>query len=521
MMSLPTTYIYNLGLCFERVTLTYGEQIALRYPEGQTVCYKDLNALANRVANFLRSQGLERGDVVGLFNDKSPVGLAAMLACLKLGIIYTNLDPDSPWERIHRILNICQPKLLFNSFPDLLFTNQLKQCSVSKVVNLDDEIFQQRLAQLSDIKPDQSMGITGDDPAYLMFTSGSTGFPKGVVISHANVLNFIAWAQDRFHIKADDVFSNVNPIYFDNSVFDFYSAMFSGSTLVPISTQEVKDPRRLVQIINQQECSVWFSVPSLLVYLLTNRALGKDDFPCVRKIIFGGEGFPKSRLKQLYDLFGHRADLENVYGPTECTCICSAYKITDMDFDDMQRLAPLGMLASNFAYDILPLDEGEPNYGELFLLGPNVGLGYYNDPERTSQSFVQNPLHNRYHDIGYKTGDLVYRDTYGQIHFKGRADFQIKHMGYRIELEEIEAALNSLVAVNESAVVYQKLGEGLGQIIAFASLAYSHSPEELLRAVANILPSYMVPKRLFLLKALPKNQNGKIDRVSLITYGSI
>jgi D-alanine--poly(phosphoribitol) ligase subunit 1 len=252
---------------------------------------------------------------------------------------------------------------------------------------------------------------------------------------------------------------------------------------------------------------------------LTTRALSSEDFPAVRKIIFGGEGFPKPKLKQLYDLFVHRADLENVYGPTECTCICSAYTISNNDFIEMQQLAPLGTLAPNFDYEILPLDD-DLHYGELFLLGPNVGLGYYNDLERMAKSFIQNPRHHLYREIGYKTGDIVYQDESGLLHFKGRADFQIKYMGYRIELEEIEAALNSLSVVNESAVIYHKLGEGLGQIIAYASLAIPESPEVLLQAIATILPSYMMPKRLLILDSLPKNQNGKVDRVSLQNFQS-
>jgi D-alanine--poly(phosphoribitol) ligase subunit 1 len=361
--------------------------------------------------------------------------------------------------------------------------------------------------------------VTGADPAYIMFTSGSTGMPKGAVMSHRNVLNFIGWAQDRFAIQPADIFSNANPIYFDNSVFDFYTSLFSGASLVPISSEEARDPRRLVQIVNSRHCTIWFSVPSLLVYLLTTRALEAKDFSSVRKIIFGGEGFPKTKLKRLYELFGHRADLENVYGPTECTCICSAHTISSDDFADMQSLATLGFLAPNFDYEILSTD-GAEGVGELFLRGPNVGLGYYNDPERTGKVFVQNPTHRRFADIGYRTGDLVRRDTSGRLHFVGRSDFQIKYMGYRIELEEIEAALGTIPEVEECAVVYRKLGEGLGEIVGFAAVAAEKAPAELIQEVARIVPPYMVPKRVILLSDLPKNANGKIDRIVLQSMAS-
>jgi D-alanine--poly(phosphoribitol) ligase subunit 1 len=338
-------------------------------------------------------------------------------------------------------------------------------------------------------------------------------------MSHANVLNFIAWVQDRFQLTSNDILSNANPMYFDNSVFDFYSALFSGASMVPISSQQVREPAQLVGIINQTCCTVWFSVPSLLVFLLTMRSLSSSDFPGVRKIIFGGEGFPKAKLKQLYDLFGGRADLENVYGPTECTCICSAHAIMPSDFADTKALAPLGFLAPNFDYEILVTSEA-PEVGELFLRGPGVGLGYYNDPERTAQVFIQNPTHTRFADIGYRTGDLVRRDVSGRLHFVGRTDFQVKHMGYRIELGEIEAALNSVAEVEECAVIYRQMRDGLGEIVGFATLSRPKTPEELLRDVAGIIPPYMVPKRVTVLEGLPRNANGKIDRLALQTVTS-
>jgi D-alanine--poly(phosphoribitol) ligase subunit 1 len=347
-----------------------------------------------------------------------------------------------------------------------------------------------------------------------MFTSGSTGTPKGAVMSHANVLNFIHWAQARFAITAADIFSNVNPMYFDNSVFDFYAALFSGASMAPVPADQIRDSRKLIHAINSVRCTVWFSVPSLLVYLLATRALNAGDFPNARKIIFGGEGFPKAKLKQLYDLFGTRAELENVYGPTECTCICSAHTIQLSDFADMKALATLGFLAPGFTGDLLAGGDSA-NEGELFLRGPNVGLGYYNDPERTAGAFIQNPTHSRFRDIGYRTGDLVRRDQEGRLHFIGRSDYQIKHMGHRIELEEIEAALASLPEVSECSVIYRKLGDGLGELVGFAVLARPAGSDQLVRGVAGILPSYMVPRRITLLDLLPRNANGKIDRIAL------
>lgn len=510
-------FISNLGIAFQEVARLHEDRTALIYPAtGERITYGELNLLVDRIAGILWAKGLRHGQVAAMFHDKSPAAFAAMLACLRLGIIYTNLDPDSPWERLRKILCTCQPSTIINAFQEMPFGADLEANGFRNAIHLRD------MPALPEKDPLPDYGtIGGGAPAYIMFTSGSTGMPKGAVMSHANLLWFVAWARDRFAITPDDVLTNVNPIYFDNSVFDFYSAIFSGAALVPITSEQVRDTRLLVRLINEAGGTIWFSVPSLLIYMLTTRALTASDFPAVRKIIFGGEGFPKTKLRQLYAMFGARAGLENVYGPTECTCICSAHTISSADFEEMQNLAPLGLLAQNFDFEILPLDEAAPDFGELFLRGPQVGLGYYNDPERTAQVFIQNPRHSLYADIGYRTGDLVRRDARGWLHFKGRADFQIKHMGYRIELEEIEAALNTLPVVTECAVIYQKLDGGLGQILAFAATNSPVASEDLLHKITAIVPPYMAPRRVIIMDSLPKNPNGKIDRVALQTHTAL
>jgi D-alanine--poly(phosphoribitol) ligase subunit 1 len=505
--------ISNLGLKFRDVVAINTQRPALWSTQGQITTYAQLDQLSNRIARLLLERGVRRGDVVGILHDKSAAAFASMVACLKTGFIYTNLDPDSPWARLGRIIQTCEPKAIINGFQETPHAAELqKQRSI--LIDLRQPATAVELQEHDSTEFRGLDDVTGADPAYIMFTSGSTGTPKGAVMSHANVLSFVAWAQGRFHLTPNDIFSNANPMYFDNSVFDFYGALFSGGSMVPLSSQQVREPAQLVGLINRAGCTVWFSVPSLLVFLLTTRSLASSDFPSVRKIIFGGEGFPKTKLKQLYDLFAGRAELENVYGPTECTCICSAHTITPSDFVDMKALAPLGFLAPHFDCEILVTSEGAES-GELFLRGSGVGLGYYNDPERTAQAFIQNPTHTRFVDIGYRTGDLVRRDANGRLHFVGRTDFQVKHMGYRIELEEIEAALNSVEEVKECAVIYRQMRDGLGEIVGFATLSRPKAPEGLIRDLAGIIPSYMVPKRITVLECLPRNANGKIDRLAL------
>lgn len=509
-------YNYNLGLKFYEVAATYHNKSALQYPSGETHSYAQINKLSNKIARALLSREIKRGNVVAIFNEKSPEAFSLMLACLKIGAIYTNLDTTSPWTRLEKMITSCLPAIIFfDTLGSTIKKNVNKHLPEITCMELQDVDFKKLLDDLAGDNLEETVAIDGNNSAYIMFTSGSTGFPKGAVMSHSNVLNFIQWGRQTFEVTEEDIFTNANPLYFDNSVFDFYASIYNGATLVPLVNELVKNARPLVEAINQSKCTLWFSVPSLLVYLLTTKTLSKNDFQNIRRVSFGGEGFPKNKLKQLFDLFGDRITLYNVYGPTECTCICSSYIITEKDFENMNELAPLGFLAPNFSYEILPLDNTNTNYGELALIGPCVGLGYYNDFERTAASFVQNEK-SLFSQLMYKTGDLVEKGTNGYLYFKGRVDNQIKHMGYRIELEEVEAAFNTLSYINEVGALYEKITTELGQIKAFVSISdVSKDTNFILNDVKNLLPAYMVPRVIIILNELPKNSNGKIDRKQL------
>ena len=504
-------YIYNTPQLFKQVVKQHSKSVAIKHVSGEECTYERLDSLSDAIAAYYIQIGVRKGDVIALFNNKSTYGFACVLASLKIGAIYTNLDTTSPYERVKKILDRCQPRLIIFD-EDIELREYVSKDFDVDTVNLYDD-FEAQLGENKNVEVAKLEGIVGSDPAYIMFTSGSTGFPKGAVITHSNLLNFIAWGQNEYSISNEDVFTNVNPIYFDNSVFDLYMSLFSGATLVPFTHEIAKDPFRLISEVEKAECNSWFSVPSLLVYLLTTKAISQGKLPAVKRFIFGGEGFPKAKLKKLYTLFNESATLYNVYGPTECTCICSSYVVSQQDFEDMSVLAPLGNLAGNFSYTLLDNSDNE-NFGELALIGPNVGAGYYNDSERTTKSFIQNP-NCKYNEVIYRTGDLVEVDENGLLHFRGRTDNQVKHMGYRIELEEIESVLNTLSYIDEVAVVYEKLGEGLGQILCFVSVSQEKESTDVIEDLKKLVPDYMVPKKAYILDVLPKNQNGKIDRVAL------
>ena len=509
-------YEHNLAIRFQAVVSQNGDRAAIWFSRDEHVTYADLNNLANRIARFLAQRGLKKTDVVSISGQKSVLTFASMLASLKLGCPYVILDPDSPAERLRKILSTSRPSLLFAE-PDLI--NRLAEVASDLAIELiDKNSLAAELGNLNSENLPETHSITGSNPAYIMFTSGSTGFPKGAVMTHANVLNLIAWSQQTFSITIDDILTNVNPLYFDNSVFDFYAALFTGARLVPLSKEETSDPKLLVEKIDEGAATLWFSVPSLLIFLQTMRATDGKHLRSIRRFVFGGEGYPKAKLKQLFDAYTPASEFFNVYGPTECTCICSSYRLTNEDFNDLRGLPPLGYLADNFDYLIID-DDGRPvsagETGELCLLGPNVGRGYYNNPEQTTQSFVQNATHEKFIDIMYRTGDLVrLSPADGKLYIEGRKDNQIKHMGYRIELEEIESALHCLDYVDEAAVLHTNAG-GLSRIVAVVAATQDFDLEQIRRDLKQIVPSYMVPSVFHRETMLPKNPNGKVDRRQL------
>jgi amino acid adenylation domain-containing protein len=507
-------YSHNVPDRFREIANQCRDRAALVWSDREIVTYGELDQLSDRVALFLREKGVHKGDRVCIRLDNCDLAYALIIACLKIGAPYFVVDPSNPQVRAAHILDKCRPKLIFSAKETPL------DLSKYPVIVVDRESQFAEFADMTGGAFQSGTDISGTDPAYIMFTSGSTGFPKGAVMSHANLLNFIQWAGWEFRITPDDVFTNVNPLYFDNSVFDFYACIMNGASLVPFDSAAMKDPYSALRRINDLRCTIYFSVPSLLIYFQILKLITPAAFAHVRTVIFGGEGYPKKKLKELFDCFHSRAELVNVYGPTECTCICSAYRVTAADFEDLDGYPPLGGPIPNFSFAILTERNraaAADEVGELCLGGPCVGLGYFNEPELTRAVFSQNPLNTNYHERIYRTGDLVRlsKDD-GKIHFVGRKDSQIKHQGYRIELGEIEHALCRISGVDE-AVAIQTAGDGVSQIVAVVASRNGLTSAAIRKEVSSIVPAYMVPARVDVVDRLPRNANGKIDRNLLKT----
>jgi D-alanine--poly(phosphoribitol) ligase subunit 1 len=511
------SYHYNLSSVFADVVRESRDRTAIVIDESTSLTYGDLDVTSNKIAHFLLKQQITKRDRISIVLDKSVHTYSIILAAIKIGAPYFVVDPRSPLERARAIIEQCDPKILF----------------VEKEMELPQHLGMQILCDrhskespfyrsCPDEPPKLDYDIDGSDPVYIMFTSGSTGLPKGAVMSNNNLINFIQWSRKEYQFTKEDVFSNLNPLYFDNSVFDIYSSLFLGATLVAFDSNIMTEPHEVVRKLNRFKCNVVFAVPSFFMYLLTLKMLKRANLESVGKIIFGGEGFPKIKLKKLFDEFHRFAEIYNVYGPTECTCICSNYRITAEDFSSTEGIPPIGYLIGNFSHYVLngndPAQVGQP--GELCLGGPCVGLGYYNQPDLTEKAFVQNPLNKKFFERIYRTGDMIVENPDdGKIYFVGRRDLQIKHQGYRIELEEIQYATMKIHGIDE-AVALHGVRNGVSEIIVVVASKEDLEQEAIKRALTEFLPSYMIPSKIFVRGVLPKNANGKIDRQALMKeYG--
>ncbi|MGO9891640.1 MAG: amino acid adenylation domain-containing protein [Solirubrobacteraceae bacterium] len=482
----------------------------------ERLCYGELEQRANRTARLLLESGVRPGDRVCLLQPKSPGAIVSMLATLKAGAIYVPVDVSNPAVRVRRIITAAEPRLLLVT-PDAgeLLTALGTDVPVGAVSgSLPGALFGAGdEAGLSD-EP-LAPATRAEDPTSLLFTSGSTGTPKGVVITHAMVGAFLDWALAYFGHQPGERTSGHPPLHFDLSTFDIYGTLSAGGEL-HLVPPNVLLPGQLAAFIRDSELTQWFSVPSTFAYMARFGVIREGDFPQLRRIIWCGEVLPTPVLAHWMERVP-QASYTNLYGPTETTIASSWYALPGPP-EDTTTPIPIGLPCAG--EDILVLDEelravAPGEVGELCIAGAGLSPGYWRDEERTRAAFV---LHPSTGQRLYRTGDLGRRDREGLLHFLGRKDSQIKSRGYRIELGEIEATLTAVAGVAECAVVGAPSDgfEGTAICCAWAPLpGVELDPLQLRQALAEALPSYMLPTRWQALDELPKNVNGKIDRLRL------
>jgi amino acid adenylation domain-containing protein len=493
--------------------------------------YAQLEKQSNQLAHLLQQAGCQKGDRVCFLMPKAPMALVSIIGILKAGCIHVPLDPASPPLRLRRILESCENRCILAAGPVLPLLRELLNDSPLRtrisVGWLEDQrpiatdfsvSWSSEDLLLMDPDPPSQQGSSGD-PAHILFTSGSTGIPKGVVITHENVMHFVEWGLRHFGIDASDRLSGHTPLHFDLSTFDVFATFAAGAQLRMVSHEVALSPLSLAEFIRKEQLTQWFSVPSVLNYMSKFDVVRFGDFPLLRRVLWCGEVLPSPALSYWMRRLPH-VRFTNLYGPTETTIASSYYDVPAPPFDEKQPI-PIGTACAGeelliLKQDLQPASTGE--VGDLYIAGAGLSPGYWRDPEKTAAAFIQDPRSNDPTRRIYRTGDLARRHDDGLVYFVGRGDTQIKSRGYRIELGEIETALSSLPCLRESAVVAVDRGGFEGWLICCAyapQLGHDCSPNNLRKELEKQLPSYMIPVRWMDFPVLPKNANGKIDRPEL------
>jgi amino acid adenylation domain-containing protein len=492
----------------------------------ETMTYGELETAANRLAHALVEQGCKPGDRVGVLAAKTPWTIAALIAVMRAGAAYVPVDSASPPARVARIVRAAEPTLLLadataTALVDGLVEEGLGDLAVGALAEpLAGQRFasvfaRDDLASLPAQAPTESIQRE-TDLAHLLFTSGSTGVPKGVMISHANVVAFVEWALRHFGTRAGDRVSGHPPLHFDLSTFDIYATLAAGAELHLVPAALGLDPKGTARFIRDRELTQWFSVPSVLTYLARFDAVAQDDFPSLERLLWCGEVLPTPVLAHWMRRLP-RVRFTNLYGPTEATIASSYYDVPEVPLDESVPV-PIGLPCDGESLVVLDGDTPAPvgGIGELYIGGVGLSPGYWRDEEKTAAAFRADPSDPTQRI--YRTGDLARVDDGGIVHFLGRTDSQIKSRGYRIELGEIEAAVNTVAGVRECAVVGVDTGgfEGTTICCAYSVVDGAELPAaDLRRHITTLIPRYMLPARWDVLDALPTNVNGKIDRPAL------
>jgi len=512
---------YNLALPFHENSVMSPESLAL-FVDGERFSYAELDNLARRISGWLRRKTGEVSGRVGILASRTVEAYAGVLGTLWSGEAYVPINPRTPEDRLIRILQMTNLDALVVDQAGLdLLSNRVLEWAPGRILagagtrpshgalEYPGTSFES-VAELPDEGPDQPVYVSDDALAYIIFTSGTTGTPKGVMIEAESVARYRGVVQDRCGFRPTDRVSQVAELTFDNSVLDLFVTWAAGAALFVVPSLQLMAPAKFIR---DHELNIWFSVPSTACILERMKLLKPNAFPSLRCSIFAGEALPIATA-QAWQVAAPNSVVENFYGPTEVTVDCIAQRLEDPPNVTRNRgsLAigkpfpgiEAGIVDANLNF----LPPGEE--GELVVSGRQVARGYFQDPELTAARFPT--LAGR---RWYRTGDLAYQDSSRVFHHLGRLDNQVKILGNRIELEEVEAHLREIVGTDLVAAVAWPLTDGRATGIVAFHCSPGVTREEVRDGMKKRVPDYMVPQRVHQLDALPLGLTGKIDRKAL------
>ena len=495
--------------------LSYLEDSALKYAN-KTAIADDKNSLTFSEWNrFSRNIGTAIANVSGgalrkpvlVFVDRRIEGLVGFMGVVQSGNFYVPIDCKMPDQRVKLIADVLNPIAAITvtdkdeKILDLIDFRGARFC-YDKVIATESGD-----AKLAGIREQ----MIDTDPVYSIFTSGSTGVPKGVIIAQRGMVDLAEWLVNTFNFTSDDALGNQTPFYFDGSVKDICICLKSGATLHIIGKKYFTFPKLIIPFLNDRKITAILWATSAIVLIGNSDILSVSLPKHLRLVTFAGEAMPAKQLKVCMNKLPS-TKFVNLYGPTEITVDCTYY-VVDREFGD-DEFIPIGKPCHN--KQILVFNDEDKlvkvgETGELCVRGTGVALGYYNNPEKTKEVFVQNPLNSLYEDKIYRTGDIVRYNERGEIEFVSRKDFQIKHKGNRIEMGEIEVAINSIPEVTNAACIFDQPND---KIILYYTTTDGQELD-IINLVKDKIPVYMFPEVINLLKVMPYNMNGKIDRIEL------
>jgi len=509
--------IYNLIQIIENSAKEFPSKDAFRYLD-EAISFKDLDMKSSQIAKHLLNLGVKKGDRIGILMPRCLETAIAVYGILKSGAAYVPIDPSVPNVRASFLIKDCGIKHVITipkqikKIKKIILENNI----LTSVIGISNEvgvltttwetIFKISLENYIPLK------ILGEDLSYILYTSGTTGNPKGIMHTHNSALAFTKLVVDLYDFNSTDKVANVAPLHFDPSILGYFSAPLAGATTVIIPDAHLKFPVSLAELMEKEQLTIWFSVPLILVQLMLNGDIENKDFSSLRWVLFSGEVFATKQLRALMNIWP-RATFSNIYGPTELNQ-CTNYNLSMPPKGD--ATIPIGNTWGNTEYKVLDENDNDVKEGDEGLLvvrSATMMKGYWNNKPLTEKSLYKEKLASGFEHIYYRTGDLVKLNDNNELLFLGRKDRQIKFRGFRIEIDEIE---NTLLKHNQviEAAVFLSNKENEQQLVGTVLFVKGSetSSKDLKTHCKQYLPTYAVPERIEILESFPRTSSGKVNR---------